>query len=224
MIESHRSHLTLKSISVIFDTRLSHSLSPIHFIQMAHAVTQASKFLSRILRHRPDIAQIELTSEGWASIADLEANTQTSRTPITREIIDEIQRTSTKVRFELSPDGTQIRALHGHSVDVELSYEAQTPPAVLYHGTARASLPSIRGQGLLPMRRKFVHLTTDSDDAREVGRRHGRPVLLTVAADQMSADGVVFYTPGNNIWLVDRVDTKYIAEAPPQVRNGRRGE
>jgi putative RNA 2'-phosphotransferase len=174
-----------------------------------HAVA-ASKFLAKVLRHSPGLARVTLDAEGWASIAELEQNTAGGRTPITRAVIGEIQQTIAKARFEVSPDGARIRALHGHSLDVELAHAVQPPPPVLYHGTAAASLPGIRARGLVPMGRKFVHLTTDAADAVVVARRHGKPVLLTVAADRMAADGVEFCTPGNGIWLVAAVDPKYI--------------
>jgi putative RNA 2'-phosphotransferase len=184
-------------------------------VQMSHRrqnpTVAASKFLAKVLRHNPELGGVTLSPEGWAPIATLEEHTRTSRLPITRAIIDEIIRSSAKVRFEVSPDGEFIRALHGHSIDVELDYEAQPPPPVLYHGTSQSALPSIRTQGLLPMGRKFVHLTTDVKDAKEVGRRHGKLALLTVDSGRMAAEGAVFYTPGNKVWLVDKVEPKYIS-------------
>jgi putative RNA 2'-phosphotransferase len=173
------------------------------------AVT-VSKFLSKVLRHNPGAAHVQLSPEGWAPIDELVQNTAGFRCPVTREMIDEIQRTSPKVRFEVSADGTQIRALHGHTLDIDLPAEIAVPPPILFHGTSRNAVPSIREQGLLPMRRQFVHLTTNERDAREVGRRHGKPRLLTIGTAQMVADGIVFKTSGNGIWLVDAVAPKYI--------------
>lgn len=48
---------------------------------------------------------------------------------------------------------------HRASVDVELGYRLQAPPAELFHGTVEASVPAILCEGLLPGRRHAVHLS-----------------------------------------------------------------
>lgn len=117
-----------------------------------------------------------------------------------------------KDRFELSADGTRIRARYGHSVEVDLGYAPTPPPPVLYHGTARRFLTDIRRDGLSPMRRRQVHLSEDAASAREVGARHGSPVVLAIDAGAMALDGAVFHRLPGGVWLTAQVPAERILE------------
>jgi putative RNA 2'-phosphotransferase len=179
---------------------------------------QISKSLSYVLRHRPDFVGIELEAGGWIPVeALLQAFTQAGH-PLTAEVLREVVATSDKQRFELSDDGLRIRARQGHSVPIELGYESASPPEVLYHGTAAHNLDSIFEQGLIKGRRHHVHLSTNRQTMIQVAMRHGKPVLLTVQAGQMHADGHAFFVTGNNVWLTDHVPPKYIAIARDETR------
>lgn len=172
--------------------------------------TRRSKFLSRVLRHQPETVGIELDAAGWTSVDSLLLGCAQARRPISLEELEHIVTTNAKQRFEFSEDRTRIRASQGHSVEVELRYEARTPPEVLYHGTATRFLDSIREKGLLKMRRHQVHLSAETRMTLEVGARHGKPVLLTINTAAMHQDGHVFYQSTNGVWLVDHVPPKYI--------------
>ena len=75
---------------------------------------------------------------------------------------------------------------------VDLELQPQNPPEVLYHGTGEQSVPAILRSGLLKMSRHHVHLSRDVETARKVGMRHGRPVILTIAAAEMHQAGFTF--------------------------------
>lgn len=167
--------------------------------------TSASKFLSLVLRHEPAAAHVTLDSAGWTDIAALLEGCAKAGRSLTRADLDHVVTTNAKKRFEFSLDGLRIRASQGHSVEVELEYAAQTPPELLYHGTATRFLDSIRKQGLLKMQRHHVHLSAETKVTLEVGARHGKPVLLTILAGEMHAAGHVFYRSTNGVWLVDHV-------------------
>ena len=130
--------------------------------------------------------------------------------PLTREQLDHIVATNSKKRFQFSQDGAHIRASQGHSVEVDLQYEAQPPPELLYHGTATRVLDAIRAEGLLKMRRHHVHLSQEIKMTLEVGARHGRPVLLTIRAGDMHRTGHASYLTTNGVWLADHVPPEYI--------------
>lgn len=172
--------------------------------------TRTSKFLSLVLRHQPETAHIVLDSAGWVSVEDLLAGCAKARRPISRDNLEHIVATNAKKRFEFSADGTRIRASQGHSVSVDLQYEAKVPPAVLYHGAAAQFLESIRAEGLQKMKRHDVHLSEDTKMTLEVGARRGRPVLLTILATEMHQAGHSFYLSTNNVWLVDHVPPQFI--------------
>lgn len=172
--------------------------------------TRASKFLSLVLRHEPQSAGITLDAAGWTPVADLLAGCARARRPLTRDQLDHIVSTNSKKRFEFSADGKHIRASQGHSVKVDLSYEAQVPPAQLYHGTATRFLDAIREKGLLKMNRHHVHLSAVTKVTMEVGARHGKPVLLTINAEAMHQKGHVFYRSTNGVWLVEHVPVQFL--------------
>lgn len=164
------------------------------------------KRLAYALRHHPEVARITLEPGGWADLDDLLAGLGWSR-PILMELVEG----DDKGRYELSEDGRKIRALHGHSVDVDLGYEPVTPPPVLYHGTATRFVSSIESQGLLPMRRQFVHLSSSEEEAVSVGARHGRPVVLQVDAQAMADAGYEFHLSGDGVWLVSDVPPRFLS-------------
>lgn len=172
--------------------------------------TRTSRFLSLVLRHRPEAAGVTLDAGGWADVDALLAGISARRGPLTRGELEEIVATSPKRRFALSEDGRRIRASQGHSVAVDLGYEPRVPPPELFHGTAPAALPAIRREGLRRMKRHAVHLSPDEETARAVGARRGPPVILRVAAARLHADGHVFTLSANGVWLTDEVPPGYI--------------
>jgi putative RNA 2'-phosphotransferase len=42
--------------------------------------------------------------------------------------------------------------------------------------------------------------------------RHGAPVILTVLASQMVADGYVFWVSANGVWLTEQVPPLYLKQ------------
>jgi putative RNA 2'-phosphotransferase len=71
-------------------------------------------------------------------------------------------------------------------------------------------LPSIREQGLLKMQRQHVHLSTDHDLMLQVGARHGKPIVLSIAADRMAGAGHLFFITANQVWLTAHVPVQYL--------------
>lgn len=169
-----------------------------------------SKFLSLILRHEPERVGLKLGEAGWVSVTELLEAVNRHGRPLTLDKLKHLVATSDKERFAFSEDGHRIRANQGHSVKVDLQYSPQTPPELLYHGTAAQFLPSIREQGLLKMARHHVHLSAETKTTIQVGARHGKPVLLTIRARNMVSSGHVFYCSTNGVWLVETVPPQFI--------------
>lgn len=84
------------------------------------------------------------------------------------------------------------------------------PPEILWHGTGEKYVPSINRTGLKPGRRNYVHLSLDAQTAREVGSRHGRPVIYRVRSGKMYRDGLLFYRSVNGVWMTERVPMEYL--------------
>lgn len=179
---------------------------------MGKQLADTSKFLSFILRHRPDAIGIELDRDGWADIAALIRGAAQAGKPFDLELIQTVVNASDKKRFAISEDGLRIRAVQGHSTEsVDISYVEKVPPEFLYHGTATRFLDSIRKEGLLPGSRKYVHLSQDEQTALTVGQRHGKPVVLKIEALRMHQQGFKFYQAENGVWLVNDVPAKQLS-------------
>ena len=174
-------------------------------------VVRLSKRMSNWLRHNPDAIGVTMDEAGWVLVDDLLAQAAAHGRPFSREQLERVVAENNKRRFEFDDSGALIRARQGHSVPVSLGYEAAEPPEVLYHGTAHSSLDAIRSDGLLPMARHAVHLSADVETAVKVGGRHGKPVVLTVAAARMHADGHEFFVTGNGVWLAEAVPPAYLS-------------
>lgn len=171
---------------------------------------RVSKFLSLVLRHQPDVAGVALDEAGWCSVDALLQGCRSHGYEISRDDLAGVVEQNDKKRFQFSDDGARIRAVQGHSLDVDLEFQPQMPPEVLYHGTAARFLDSIRQQGLLKMSRQFVHLSATTDAALKVGERHGKPVILELRAGEMHRSGTLFYRAANGVWLVDAVPVSFL--------------
>nr|WP_294947051.1 RNA 2'-phosphotransferase [uncultured Mucilaginibacter sp.] len=173
-------------------------------------ITGASKFLSLVLRHRPEVIGIELDEQGWVNVEELIKQANAHGQPLTPELLNHVVQTNSKKRFAFDESGEKIRASQGHSVDVDLGYQPQVPPEILYHGTAEKSVAAIRQSGLDKQSRQHVHLSGDIETAIQVGSRHGKPAVFTVLAGEMHKSGYAFYLSENNVWLTDAVPPKFL--------------
>jgi putative RNA 2'-phosphotransferase len=184
----------------------------------AREKTKTSKFLSLVLRHQPGAAHVALDEAGWVDVEALLAGCAKAGRVINHGDLDEVVATNEKKRFEFSEDGKRLRASQGHSVEVDLQYEVSEPPVVLYHGTAERNLESIWQKGLIKGKRHHVHLSTDVQTARQVGSRYGRPVVLSIDAAAMVADGREFFVSTNEVWLTDFVPVSYLVRRAPDLK------
>lgn len=168
-----------------------------------------SKFISLILRHKPETVGITLDEHGWADVKDLIAGINKTQ-PIDMALLEKIVTEDEKQRYTFNEDHTLIRANQGHSIPVDVELEKKLPPDLLWHGTGEKYMSSIDQQGLLPKSRLYVHLSEDHETAVKVGSRHGRPVVYQVAAGKMAEDGYDFYFSANGVWLTKAVPAKYL--------------
>lgn len=112
-----------------------------------------SVFISLVLRHKPEAANIQLDEHGWAEVDALIEGIRNTGRKIDFDILKEIVRTDGKQRYSFNEDCTLIRANQGHSVPVDVELAEAEPPEFLYHGTAERFLESIKKEGLRPMSR-----------------------------------------------------------------------
>ncbi|MES0880597.1 RNA 2'-phosphotransferase [Roseibium sp. SCP14] len=173
--------------------------------------TKISRQISFWLRHKPDDAGLRLTSDGWVQVSELLEAFGRQQMPCSLQQLKQIVETNDKKRFEFSEDGVLIRARQGHSITIDLKLAPTEPPDLLYHGTATRFLSVILKEGLKPMNRHHVHLSGDADTARNVGARHGKPVVLVVASRTMQAADFRFFKTENGVWLVDHVPPEHLS-------------
>jgi len=179
---------------------------------MAEKHRHLSGLLAKVLRHNPELIGIDIEKKGgWVEVKQLLEKLEAFGETASRLMLEEIVETDEKGRYSFDKTGTKFRANQGHSIDVEMDMAQLPPPEILYHGTATRMLPSIfQSGGLRPMKRQYVHLSTDIEMARKVGRRHGTPIVLQIRAAAMAADGHIFYLSDNGIWQTDKVPVAYI--------------
>lgn len=171
--------------------------------------TNTSKFISLILRHKPETIGITLDEHGWANVSDLIAGVN-KKYPFDMATLERIVANDNKQRYSFNEDKTLIRANQGHSIPVDVELEEVVPPEILYHGTVEKFVSSIDENGLIPKSRLYVHLSGDKETAHNVGQRHGKPVIYIVKSGDMYKDGFVFYHSANGVWLTKEVPAKYL--------------
>lgn len=169
-----------------------------------------SKFLSLILRHKPESVGVQLDANGWTPIETLLDRMNEAGTQIDRPTLDQIVATNAKQRFAISQCGTLIRANQGHSLQIDLAYEVAEPPEFLYHGAPEKVIPLIRVGGLKKMQRHHVHMNAAREPCVHVAARYGKPIVLKLLAAQMHANGYEFYVSENQVWLTDHVPPQFI--------------
>ncbi|ETT44190.1 MULTISPECIES: RNA 2'-phosphotransferase [unclassified Paenibacillus] len=171
-----------------------------------------SKEVSYALRHAPWEYELELDEQGWVDIEQLLHSLHQDKKweAVGAEDLDKMIAASDKQRHELAEG--RIRALYGHSVPRKIIKQAETPPPILYHGTARQWVETILHEGLKPMKRQYVHFSVDTDTAKLVGgRKDSSPVILTIDAGRAAQEGIKFYHGNHNIWLADHIPPQFIA-------------
>lgn len=185
---------------------------------------RVSKFMSLVLRHKPEEVEATLDADGWMPTITLLKGVEKMYPSfgVTLQDIQSIVDECEKQRYTLDEKNNRIRANQGHSVKLKGStVEEATPPDTLYHGTSWATVGTIMKEGLKPMSRIHVHLSEDQETATKVGIRHCRenamPAILKVDAKAASENGVVFYRSDNNVWLCEALPKQYIQVMPTGV-------
>ena len=171
-----------------------------------------SKEISYALRHAPWKYELEIDEAGFVQISQLLSSiNEEEKYPKEIELPDilYVMKISDKKRLEIV--GEKIRALYGHSIPMHIKKEESIPPVILYHGTAKRFLPSIKEKGLLPMNRQYVHLSTDIETATTVGKRRDKePVILKIDVKSALKEGIKFYIGNEKVWLCDRIPPELV--------------
>ena len=172
---------------------------------------KASVRLAYMLRHSREPVYVSMDG-GWAKVDTVIKALKEQFPEMNRDYLEQMVAMDKKGRYAFDSTGVLIRANQGHSIPgVEVEMQRMVPPSILYHGTATRFLPAIMTEGLKPMSRQFVHISAAYETAVNVGKRHGEPVVLTVLAGQMAADGYAFFCSANGVWQTKEVPVKYLS-------------
>ena len=170
-----------------------------------------SHLLSKALRHKPQILNLEL-DEFWA--CDVQYLLEQLRKKheykdIELQDLYDMMDHIDKKRYAI--ESGKIRALYGHSFPIKIKYEAIKPPMYLYHGTNFNAYQSIKKEGLCSMKRQYVHLSNDLETAIKVALRSTKsPLILKINALDAYHNGVIFHYANDNTYLCDHLDIEYI--------------
>ncbi len=179
-----------------------------------------SKFLSLVLRHKPELLDLTFDEDGFTTIFIDELVKRMQKYPhwkeLTTEDIYTVVENDTKGRFEIK--NQKIRARYGHSIPVGSRMWLQKKPAdrnllpkLLYHGTTRKAAEKILKEGLLPQYRQFVHLSPTIEWAHTVGKRHTkRPTILIIDTDCALKKGVKMWIASKSTILATPVPSECI--------------
>ena len=194
-------------------------------------LAKLSHILSYALRHNPLKYTLVLDKEGWTSISELlialslhhDHHHHSNRwlCHIEKQNLEEMIARSDKVRFKIKDD--KIRALYGHSSSSFISFTkiqktASKPPDILYHGTSPSAAKNIMSEGLRPMIRQFVLLSTGKHTALQVGKlktilkkEEHQPVIIAISAIEAYNTGVYhYYQASDSVWLSDYVHPNFM--------------
>ena len=173
-------------------------------------LTDKSKFMALLLRHKPEKGNLILDKEGFADVQSL-----LKALEIDFDTLEEIVNIDNKGRYSFNDDKTKIRANQGHSVkNVDIKFEIYNGKNVLYHGTATKYLEGIEEKGLIPGTRQYVHLSLDLETAKKVSMRHAKSkalmVIYEVDIEKMKKDGLELFISDNNVVLTKNVPKEYL--------------
>ena len=120
---------------------------------MNSKLIKVSKFLSLVLRHKPERIELLLDQGGWAKVDELLLKANQAGVSLNKDLLQWLVDNNDRQRFSFCQDRQRIRANYGHSIPVDLDFVPSKPPEFLFHGTATRFVESIKRQGLVPRKR-----------------------------------------------------------------------
>lgn len=168
---------------------------------------RVSKMMAYLLRHDP--SGLEIDNKGFVSLDSLLEKLQNRWPELTCSDVQDVVEEDTKGRYEITEDS--VRALYGHSIDVEPDLP-DVDVDVLFHGTSSGAAERILRQGLKSQARRKVHLSCNTEDAVQVGKRHTpEPVVLKIDAKRARSSGVSFQRASPRVYVTEYVPAKFIS-------------
>lgn len=158
-----------------------------------------TRLLAYMLRHQPDDFDVELDGSGFGDVDDVvHALTERTGDEITLEDLESAITAGGRQRYEIVKG--RIRALYGHSIEIDPGESAE-PPEDLFLGLAARDRDRMERFGLRGGRRRFLHLSLTEAEAQETGARLAEEyIVVKVGATDAWEQGVDFYDR-KSMWL-----------------------
>jgi putative RNA 2'-phosphotransferase len=169
-----------------------------------------SRFLSLILRHRPDEVGLTLDEEGSVPLDALVAALRRHGgwEWVTEADVLAVAHHDPR-RFEVRAG--RIRARHGHTVPLQHPGPAVRPPEWLYAALPARRADEVQAGGLRPRERRFVHLVDTWLEAARALERHGEAGLVVpVLARRAHGRGVPFFQASEHLYLTPGVPPDFV--------------
>jgi putative RNA 2'-phosphotransferase len=174
-------------------------------------LTRISRTISYLLRHNPGSAGLKMSDKGEVSLSEL-----AEAVDVSVKTVREIVAADSKGRYVI--EGNRIWATQGHSIPILVRHEKVTELGLVFHGTKRHYLESIKKKGLIAGDRLHVHLSSDIATAITVAnRRVGSSVILEIDGNQLLKDGYEIVRSQNGVILAEYIPWKYVLEVTPVI-------
>jgi putative RNA 2'-phosphotransferase len=153
-----------------------------------------SRWMAYVLRHNPGRYGLQHDRHGFVSLELFEQIARRRYPQVEPGTLRELIAGAGQ-RFELAEH--RLRARYGHSIPVDPAGAPMEPPPQLYYGLDGGQVEGMLREGLHPIERCLLHLSTTPEEARAVAsRKSPQPALLCVDAQAAHRAGVLFYQEG----------------------------
>lgn len=181
-------------------------------MKSSNQLTKIGKYMSMLLRHKPEKENLIIDKYGYVSTKSLCNALKLNQTEL-----DWIVNNNNKSRFSYKNNKKDfIKANQGHSININLNLKLIEPPelpSLLFHGTVWKNNEIIYEEGLKKMSRHHVHLTDNIDTAYTVGNRYAKKKsdiwIITINVKKMWENGYDFFISENGVYLTDHVPSIY---------------
>ena len=171
-----------------------------------------SRWMAYVLRHNPERYGLQIDRHGYVDVEEFLEIARRRYPDLNPAQLRDLITSSETVRFELI--GNRVRARYGHSIPVEPVGPPVEPPAHLYYGTDAGRLEPLLADGLNPVDRRMLHLSTTRDEALAIARRKtGQPAVIMILALAAHRGGVSFYTEGA-VYLASHIPARFLQQEP----------
>jgi len=178
-----------------------------------------SRIIAGALRHFPDKLQLGMDGHGWVEISELIKAIGTSRSGFNWLRLHHIQAlVATDMRSRYQVDGGMIRAKYGHSIDVNLDDLPLAEEDEYFYPVTEEEADIVLENGINPIDRKKVHLSTTIEKAVEAGSvRSDHPLILRVDGVKAREDGVEIYQATRDVCVTESIDAEFLSQVDEKI-------